>query len=115
MEPSGINTEVDAFAWALLNWKTVAAFIGLVLWVAKKHWDQNRMNQEFQAFVADYEAQQEKKGAKEGKIADSIRVLDKEMDRLKTSVTMDREYTAKSLDEFNARLSTLMDKLIKGL
>ena len=110
-----LSTELDVFAWAILNWKTVASFIGLVLWIAKKHWDQNQLRKEFETFVQDFGVAQERKSTKDGKVADSIRVLDKELDRLKTSVSVDREYTAKSLDEFNSRLSTLMEKLIQGL
>lgn len=110
-----VTNELDILAWAALNWKTVASFVALVLWIGKKHWDQVAHLKSYEKFIEDYEADETKREDKELKINETIRQFDKELDRLKTSVTVDREYSAKSLDEFNSRLSTLMDKLIKGL
>lgn len=110
-----VSTELDVVAWAVLNWKTVAAFIGLVLWIGKKHWDQVQHRKDFDEFLEEFEKLKKSRSEKDAKVAEAMRLLDKELDRLKTNVTVDRKHFAKSLDEFNSRLSTLMDKLIKGL
>lgn len=109
------TTDLEFLAGAIANWKTVAAFVALCIAAARQQWKHKALEESFEEYVKAQKEKQEKRDDKFNAQADKVNELDKDLDRLKTDVTVSRQYTAKSLDEFNTRISDLMNKILQGV